>query len=177
MKKILMLLFFYIPVLASAQEINYPMPNPGTSSFNEYAAQIANPIDSLNLSKERTKYAGYISELKKIYYTNGITVTDIFEHEYQAESITIPNITIQQAYKFLQNIVPLQAIYPIDKSFPEKNYTEAIGKPWNDRNITITRNGDGIISKVEIYADMECRSYLTFISLPGEVVISYECAL
>lgn len=34
-----------------------------------------------------------------------------------------------------------------------------------------------MITEVEIYADIECRSYLTFISLPAEVVITYECAL
>lgn len=177
MKKILMLLFFYLPAHVSSQEVPYPRPKPGTSSFNEYAAQITNPIDSLNLGKERTKYTGYISELKKVYYVNGMTVTDLSEHEYQAETITIPGISIQQAYYLLQSIVHLKAIYPNNKSFPEKNYSEQIGSHWNDRNITITKNGEGIISKVEIYADMECRSYLTFISLPGEIVITYECAL
>ncbi len=177
MKKILMLLLFCIQTLASAQEMHYPKPEPGTHSFNEYAAQVSNPIDSLNLSKERKKYTGYISELIKIYYANGITVTNLSEHEYQSETITIPNISIQQAYYLVQDIIQVREIYPSNKSFPHRNYTERIGKPWNDRNITITRNGDGIISKVEIYADMECRSYLTFISLPGEVVITYECML
>lgn len=76
MKKILILLFVWLPAFASAQD-TYPLPKPNTRSFNEYAAQTAKLSDSLNLSNERTKYAGYISKLKKTYYANGITVTDI----------------------------------------------------------------------------------------------------
>jgi hypothetical protein len=142
--------------LSSASLLGLPYPFRKYKSLEEYTLNQLNQIDSTRYVGRRHKTdpnGGYEGENEQIEYTfeNGIKLTTIQGYEGSTEFMSIPGITVQEGFYFLNSLGIIDLFTTFDDRVPNKEMENAEFKSGDEYIDVDTKiNSDGSLAYISI---------------------------
>ena len=155
-----------------------PPPLKTVDDLKKYAEQLSQPAGKPVINEYIDTVTDQNMRHEKHLYKNGAVYTVYNDYEYLSESLTLPGISIQEAFLIVLSMPLLKDYLPNDMKFPMADNRVKLPK-GGYRQVKLhfdeaLGGGYKTLSKAEFTEDEEMLGSVSLIRLNGQVVIIFE---